>query len=70
MKTDKKRAKRGNVLTYFDNLKPGDCFYTDLPNNFITVYSVRYGVKLKTEKIICINPKSLKTEKITKVTIL
>lgn len=70
LKTDRKRLKRGNVLTNFDNLHIGESFLTYLKPKTLTAYSAIYQKRIKTEILLCINPKTLIAEKITKVTIL
>jgi len=70
MKTDKKRAKRGKVLQYFDNLTVGQSFYTDMQPKGLTAYASIYGKQISTEILLCISPKTLKVEKVTKCTIL
>lgn len=73
MKTDRKNSKRGNVLTYFDNLKSGDSFYTELKPNFITVYANRYNKQIKTEVCLVMSEYRSLTpivKRLTKVTIL
>jgi len=70
MKTDRKKAKRGKVLQYFDNLSAGQSFYTDMLPKGLTAYASIYGKQITTEILLCISPKTLKVEKVTKCTIL
>jgi hypothetical protein len=73
MKTDRKWLKRGKVLTYFENLKPGDFFYTDILPKNLTSYANMYNKKIKTEICYVITDHRTNTpkiERITKVTIL
>lgn len=68
----------GNIKGNFRNiesllinrLKSGDHFYTDKPDKDITAAGSVYGVRLITERLIVINHMTLKTERITKVTLL
>ena len=70
MKTDRKRTKRGKVLHYFESLEPGQSFFTDLLPKALTAYATIYQKQIKTEILLCVSPKSLKVERITKCTIL
>jgi len=70
MKTDRKRKNRGNLLTLLSQTKLGDSFYTDILPKGITAYATIYGHKVSTEILLCVSPKSLKVERLTKVTIL
>jgi hypothetical protein len=70
LKTDRKRKNRGNLLTLLTETKPGQSFYTDILPKGVTAYCAIYGHKVSTEILLCVSPKSLKVERLTKVTIL
>jgi hypothetical protein len=73
MKTDRKKAKRGKVLTYFENLEPGQSFFTELMPKVLTSYAGIYNRQIKTEICYVITDHRTnkpKIERITKVTIL
>ncbi len=53
-----------------NTLKQGAVFYTLKQDKDITAISSYYGKKVKTERLITINPISAETERIVKVTIL
>ena len=53
-----------------NTLKQGAVFYTLKQDKDITAISTYYGKKVKTERLITINPISAETERIVKVTIL
>lgn len=50
--------------------KPNDCFYTTKKDNYLTALSTYHSVKIKTERQIVVDPKSLESKYITKVTLL
>lgn len=68
----------GNIKGNFRNIESllinrlgkGDHFYTDKPDKDMTAAATVYGVRIATERLIVINHITLKTERITKVTIL
>lgn len=70
LKTNRKRVKRGFLLSNLESLKQGEYFFTDLKSNVITSYSNQYGIRVKTEKVLCLNPKTLKVDRLIKVTLL
>lgn len=51
-------------------MKTGMFFYTHKPDKDITAISNHYNIKVKTERLFVISPKTGKTDKIVKVTIL
>ena len=73
MKTERKTAKRGKVLSYFESLKPGEHFYTEISPKGLTAYATIYKKAIKTE--ICLvmtDYRSItpKVQRLTKCTIL
>lgn len=53
-----------------ENLKQGESFYTNKQDKDITAISSYYGKKVSTERLITVNPNSIETQRIVKVTIL
>jgi hypothetical protein len=51
-------------------LKHGDCFYSHKQDKDLTAIASYYKKKIKTERLILINPQKTTIEKITKITIL
>lgn len=54
-------------FTWIKSMKTGDSFYSDSAANKFT-YVAKHGIKISTERLICINQTTLKTYRITKVT--
>ena len=52
------------------SLKKGQTFYTHKMDKDLTAISHYYSVKIKTERLLLINPQNTTIEKITKITIL
>jgi hypothetical protein len=51
-------------------LKPGNCFYSHKQDKDLTAIASYYKKKIKTERLMLINPQKTTIEKITKITIL
>lgn len=71
MNNERKKTARGTILTLIKSLQPGECFFVDCEAKEVQRYaSAIYYKKVSTQVIISLNPKTLQTEKILKVTIL
>ena len=51
-------------------LKPGDYFYSHKMDKDLTAIAFYYKKKIKTERLMLINPQNYTVQKITKITIL
>lgn len=69
-KVYKTRTAKGYNMELIKNLKSNESFLITASIKEVQRYSILYGVKVKTETSILINPKSLKAEKVLKVTII
>lgn len=65
-----KLQAKGRILKLIQELKPGDSFLCESPSKVCTHYAGLYHVKIETRRIITIDPKTLESKKVTKVTIL
>lgn len=65
-----KLQAKGRILKLIQELKPGDSFICESPAKVCTHYANLYKVGIKTARIITIDPKSLESKKVTKVTII
>ena len=64
------RTKRTIESIGMTTLENGQSFYSHKQDKDLTAISSYYGVKIKTERILIINPQTTKIEKATKVTII
>lgn len=65
-----KLQSKGRILKLIQELKAGDSFICDSPAKVCTNYANLYKVRISTKRILTIDPKSLETKKVTKITIL
>lgn len=69
-KTAKRQPKQRTIESIgLINLKAGQFFYSHKRDKDITAIASYYNTKIRTERLFTINPKTGKTEKITKVII-
>ena len=64
------KAKNTIESIAMTTLKKGKSFYSHKMDRDLTAISSYYKVKIKTERLIVINPQTCKAEKLTKVIIL
>lgn len=67
MKRTKQRSVESIALL---NLSKGKSFYSPKQDKDITAIASYYEKKVKTERLIAINPQTGKTEKVVKVTLI
>lgn len=65
-----KLQSKGRILKLIQELKQGDSFLCESPAKVCTHYAGLYHVKIETKRILTIDPKTLETKKVTKITIL
>ena len=65
----KKGIRRNAERIFIDTLKVGSIFYSTKQDKDLTAIASNCNKKILTERLICIHPITLKTERITKVTI-
>lgn len=70
-----KKEKRGRKITSPESLfltkgKPGATMYSIKPGKDIEALMYYYGINANTEVCYCVCPKTLHTEKLTKITLI
>lgn len=65
-----KLQSKGLILKLIQQLKPGDSFICDSPPKVCTNYANLYKIRISTKRILTIDPKTLESKKVTKITIL
>jgi hypothetical protein len=67
MKRTKQRSIESIALL---NLTKGKCFYSPKQDKDITAIASYYEKKVKTERLITVNPQTGETERVVKVTLI
>lgn len=65
-----KLQAKGRILKLIQELQPGDSFLAEVLPKVATMYANQFKVRISTKRIITIDPKTLESKKVTKITIL